>query len=323
MRSVRLGMTNLQVSEIAFGAMGVGSPSWRSWVLDEQASYKVVDRALERGITFFDTCNYYSAGESERVLGKALLQLSDREKVVIATKLGNPMGAGANEAGYSRKHIMTAVDDSLRRLGTDYVDLLQTHIWTEPVCVDEVVEAFNDLVVSGKARYVGLADMPVWRAAEFVYKARNGGFRGVVSMQHHYNLVWRGAEREMIPFCQHESLGLIAYSPLARGFLAHPQGHDRDTERSRTDELSRQWFGRVSDAAVAAAVQRVAARHAISPAAVAVAWVRSRVGSAITLVGATTVSQLDMLPEALNCVLTADEILELEGNYEPRMSYGH
>jgi aryl-alcohol dehydrogenase (NADP+) len=283
----------------------------------------MIERALALGITLFDTCNFYSGGESERVLGAALQAVTDREKVVIATKLGNPMGTGPNERGYSRKHIMKAVDDSLRRLDTDYVDLLQTHIWSEPVHVEEVIEAFHDLVVSGKARYVGLADMPVWRVAEFVYKARARGLREIVSIQHHYNLVWRGAERELTGFCEHESLGQLAYSPLARGFLADPAGHDRDTERARTDGLSRESYGRESDATVAAEVQRVAADRGISPAAVALAWVRARAPFAIPLIGATRVDQLEMVPEALGCALTGDELAALEAPYEPRMRYGH
>ena len=323
MQTIRLGATNLEVSRIAFGAMGVGSPTWRSWVCDETASRRLIERALELGISTFDTCNYYSAGESERVLGAHLHDLIGREEVVIATKFGNPVSPGANGRGYSRKHIMAAVEDSLRRLGTDYIDLFQTHIWREPVRVEEVIEAFHDLVVAGKVRYVGVADMPVWRVAEFVYKARAMGLREIVSVQHHYNLVWRGDERELIPFCEHESLGMLSYSPLARGFLADAAGHERDTERARTDDLSRTWYGREADRAVAAVVQRIAAAREVAPAAIALAWVLARNPRATPLVGATTGAQLDAIEQALTCTLTAEELDALEQPYQPRMRYGH
>jgi aryl-alcohol dehydrogenase (NADP+) len=323
MDTMKLGATNLEVSRIAFGGMGIGSPSWRSWVRDEHQSRAIIERALELGMFTFDTCDYYSAGEGEKVLGAHLHELIGREEVVIATKFGNPVSPGPNGRGYSRKHVMAAVDDSLRRLGTDYIDLYQTHIWCEPVRVEEVIEALHDLVVSGKVRYVGVADMPTWRVAEFVYKARAMGLREIVSVQHHYNLVWRGNERELIPFCEHESLGMLSYSPLARGFLAHPSGHDRDTERARTDELSRTSYGRQADHDVAAALQQVAGTRGISMAAVALAWVLARNPRATPLIGATTVTQLTAVEEALACTLSPEELAQLEQPYQPRMRYGH
>ncbi|MFI6344320.1 aldo/keto reductase [Streptomyces sp. NPDC050560] len=324
MDHTRLGATNLWISRIGFGAMGVGSPDWRSWVLDERASLPVIERAVETGVTFFDTSDFYSGGESERVLGAALKRLLPREDYVLATKVGNPMGKAPTRGGYSRKHILAAVDDSLRRLGTDYIDLYQTHVWREETNVEEVLAAFDTLVDSGKVRYIGATDMPVWQFARFVYEARRLGRPAFATMQCHYNLVWREHESELLPMCRAEGIGLLPYSPLARGFLSgDPRGHDRDTERGRTDDHSRRWFGRDSDRAVLDALLKVAGARGASPAAVALAWVLARTPGATPLLGATSAAQLDVAQEASALTLTPEETADLEAPYVARLRYGH
>jgi aryl-alcohol dehydrogenase-like predicted oxidoreductase len=321
---VRLGATNLWTSRICFGAMGVGSPDWRSWVLDEVQARPVIERAIELGVTLFDTSNFYSNGESERILGSTLRNSLDREDYILATKVGNPMGKTPTSGGYSRKHILAAVDDSLRRLGVDYIDLYQTHVWRGDVHIEETLDALDAVVASGKVRYVGATDMPVWQFAKFVYEAKRLGRHGFSTMQHHYNLVWREHESELIPMCRAEGIGLLPYSPIARGFLSgDPEGHDRDTERGRTDDHSRKWFGRDSDQQVLEALRSVAKERDARPAAVALAWVLSKSPTAAPLIGATSVEQLDVVDEALDLDVSADEIAVLERSYEPRLSYGH
>jgi aryl-alcohol dehydrogenase (NADP+) len=321
---IRLGATNLWTSRIGFGAMGVGSPTWRSWVLDEDASIPVIERAVELGITFFDTSNFYSKGESERVLGAALNRLLPREDYILATKVGNPMGRTPTTGGYSRKHILAAVDDSLRRLGVDYIDLYQTHVWREDTNIEETLGALDALVESGKVRYIGATDMPVWQFAKFVYEAKRLGRHGFATMQHHYNLVWREHESELIPMCQAEGIGLLPYSPLARGFLSgDSQGHDRDTERGRTDDHSRKWYGRDSDQRVLERLLAVGADRDAAPAAVALAWVLSKSATGAPLLGATSVDQLDVVEQALNLELASEEIAALESPYVARLRYGH
>jgi aryl-alcohol dehydrogenase-like predicted oxidoreductase len=323
MEHVRLGQSNLMVSRIGFGAMGIGDRSWRSWVTEEREARGLVEAALELGIDFFDTCDYYSAGESERILGRTLLDMVPREQVVIATKVGNPMGPGANSRGYSRKHIFDAVDASLRRLGTDYIDLYQTHIWQTDTYIEETIAAFNDLVRAGKVRYVGATDMPVWQFAKFIYTARLTGRASFVSMQCHYNLVWRGAERELIPMCESEGVGLLPYSPLARGFLAAPAGHDRDTERARTDALSRHWYGRDCDRQVAETVYELARRRDTTPAAIALAWVLAKSPNAAPLIGPTDRDHLAVVEQAMACQLDDGEMETLESGYQARLAYQH
>jgi aryl-alcohol dehydrogenase-like predicted oxidoreductase len=324
MHYVRLGRSSLKVSRIGLGAMGLGDPGWRSWVLAEDEARPVIARAVEAGINFFDTCDFYSLGASERVLGKVLGEVATREEVVIATKVGNPMGAGANGRGFSRKHIIEACEASLRRLGTDYIDLYQTHIWDGETDIEEMIAAFDHLVRSGKVLYVGATDMPAWQMAKCVYTARLTGLHAFVAMQHHYNLVWREDEREMIPLCRAEGIGLLPYSPLARGFLpAAPDLFDRDTERARTDDYARLWYGREEDAQVAHAVAAVAERRGVRPSDVALAWVLARCPEAAPIIGATTVEHVDSAVAALDVTLDGQELAELEAPYRWRASGGH
>lgn len=323
MDSARLGSTNLWISRIAFGAMGIGSPTWRSWVAQEHESIPVIERAVELGITFFDTSNFYSAGESECVLGTTLSRLLPREDYVLATKVGNPMGTSPTARGFSRKHILAAVDDSLRRLGVDYIDLYQTHVWREETNIEETLGALDALIDSGKVRYIGATDMPVWQFAKFVYEAKRLGWHRFATMQHHYNLVWREHESELMPMCEAEGIGLLPYSPLARGFLSgDPRGHDRPTERGRTDDHARKWYGRPSDQRVLETLIKTAADRGSTPAAVALAWVLAKSPGA-ALIGATSVAHLDVVQEALGLTLSPEEIGTLESPYEARLSYGH
>jgi aryl-alcohol dehydrogenase-like predicted oxidoreductase len=321
---IRLGSTNLWTSRIGFGAMGLGSPTWRSWVLDSDAAAPIIERAVEMGVRFFDTSNFYSGGQSEVVLGNALKELLPREDYILATKAGNPMGSSLTTRGYSRKHLFAAVDDSLRRLGVDYIDLYQTHVWQEDTNIEETASALSALVESGKVRYVGATDMPVWQFAKFIYESRNLGMQRLATMQCHYNLVWREHESELIPMCQAEGIGLLPYSPLARGFLGgDPRGHDRDSERGRTDDHSRKWFGRAGDLSVLEKVRAVAAARGATPAAVALAWVLSKAPTGVPLLGATSVEQLDVMKDALAIDLETEEIAALEEPYVARLRYSH
>lgn len=324
MEYVRLGKSGLRVSRIGFGAMGVGDKRWRSWVLTEDEARPLVRRALEAGITLFDTCDYYSAGESERILGRLLKEAARSEEVVIATKLGNPMGKGPNARGYSRKHIVEAAEAALKRLGVERIDLLQTHIWDAGTDIDEMIAAFDALVRSGKVLYVGATDMPCWQFAKAVYTARLRDLHAFVSMQNHYNLVWREDERELIPFCGAEGIGLLPYSPLARGFLCGgARTREQRTERSRTDEYAGKWYGRPEDAKVAETVEAVAAARRAEPAQVALAWVLQKLPEAAPIIGATRVEHVDAALAALALKLEPGEMARLEASYAPRPKAGH
>jgi 1-deoxyxylulose-5-phosphate synthase len=240
MQYVNLGRANLKVSRLGFGAMGIGDNSWRSWVLDEDAARPILKRALDHGVNFIDTCDYYSSGRSEEVVGRLLRSLAKRDQIVLATKVGNPMGKGPNARGFSRKHLHEAVDQSLRRLQTDYIDLYQTHIWDPSTHLEEMVDAFDSLVRAGKVLYLGITDMPAWQLAKAYYCAAHTGRARFISVQNHYNPIWREDERELLPFCRAEGLGVISYSPMARGFLAGPARRDGSapTERLRSDDYA-------------------------------------------------------------------------------------
>jgi len=321
---VRLGKSNLRVSRIGFGAMGVGDKRWRSWVLNEDEARPLVRRALEAGITLFDTCDYYSAGESERILGRLLKEAARPEEVVIATKLGNPMGKGPNARGYSRKHIVEAAEASLKRLGVERIDLLQTHIWDASTDIDEMIAAFDALVRSGKVLYVGATDMPCWQFAKAVYTARLRGLHAFVSMQNHYNLVWREDEREMISFCGAEGIGLLPYSPLARGFLCGlARMREQRTERSRTDELTGKWYGRPEDAKIAETVEAIGSTRGVEPGQIALAWMLQRLPAAAPIIGATRLEHVEAAVAALSLKLEPGEMARLEAGYVPRPRAGH
>jgi 1-deoxyxylulose-5-phosphate synthase len=321
-----LGATGLRVSRICLGTMSYGSPKWRDWVLDDAASRPFLTRALELGINFFDTADVYSLGESERVLGRALKELAvARDKVVIATKVHGAMGDDPNQRGLSRKHIRHAIDDSLKRLGTDYVDLYQIHRFDPNTPIEETLDALNDVVKAGKALYLGASSMYAWQLSKMLHVAETRGYARFVSMQNHYNLVYREEEREMNPLCRDAGLGLIPWSPLARGFLAgnRQQQGGGATVRANSDEFASKLYYRSSDFAVVDAVSAVARKREVSNAQVALAWLLQVPGVSAPIIGATKLPQLEEAVQALAIKLEPDEIKALTAAYEPHPVLGH
>jgi aryl-alcohol dehydrogenase-like predicted oxidoreductase len=316
---VNLGATGLKVSRICLGTMTYGSSKWREWVLDEEASRPLIRHALEAGINFFDTADMYSLGESEEVLGRALKDFGPkRDQVVIATKVFYPVGDDPNQRGLSRKHIMHAIDDSLRRLGTDYVDLYQIHRFDPETPIEETIQALHDVVRAGKALYLGASSMAAWQFAKMLYTADANGWTRFATMQNHYNLIYREEEREMIPLCLEEGIGVIPWSPLARGLLA---GKRRaETIRSRTDTYGKQIYGEKiggADASVIERVEAVAVEQGVAPVQVALAWLLQKPGVVAPIVGASKPQHLDDALAALRVQLTTEAITTLEEAYVP------
>ncbi len=322
---VNLGRTGLKVSRICLGMMTYGTPKWRSWVLDEEQSRPFIRRALEVGLNFFDTADAYSLGVSEEVTGRALRDFARRDEVVIATKVFFSMGDKANQGGLSRKHILHAIDDSLRRLGTDYVDLYQIHRFDNETPMEETLEALHDVVKAGKARYIGASSMYAWQFAKFLHLAESHGWTCFVSMQNHYNLVYREEEREMNPFCRAVGVALIPWSPLARGFLAGNRTPDKggDTERSKTDGFAHQMYYQEADFRVAERCAELAKRRGVSSAQIALAWILHQPGVTSPIVGASKSYQLEEAVAALSIKLDADELKYLEELYQPHPVLGH
>ena len=320
-----LGKTGLKVSRLCLGMMTYGSSSWRDWVLDEDAARPFVQRALDAGMNFFDTADVYSVGASETVTGKLLKELAQREQVVIATKVCNPMGRGPNERGLSRKHIMQSIDASLKRLGTDYVDLYQVHRWDYSTPIEETMEALNDVVRAGKALYIGASSMYAWQFSKAQHVAETHGWSKFVSMQNHYNLVYREEEREMIPLCREQGVGLIPWSPLARGFLAGNRSAAKqdETTRSRSDDFAHSLYYRDSDFHVVDAVTGVAAERGVKPAQVALAWMLGKPWISAPIIGASKPYQLEEAIGALDIKLSDAEVSALEAAYEPHPVLGH
>jgi len=322
---VRLGTTGLTVSRICLGAMTYGSPSWRPWVLDEAASQPFFRRAVEAGITFFDTADMYSHGVSEEVLGRALKGLTTRSQVVIATKAFFAITPGPNQGGLSRKHLMHAVDDSLRRLGTDYIDLYQIHRFDRRTPIEETLEALHDIVKAGKARYLGASSMSAWQFAKMLSVSERRGWARFVSMQNHYNLVYREEEREMLPLCRAEGIGIIPWSPLARGFLAgnRRKGDFGDTSRARTDDFAHEMYYADADFAVVDRTVQLATRMGVKPTHVALAWLLAQPGVTAPIIGASKISHLDEAVESLAVNLSAEDVAFVEEPYQPHRVLGH
>lgn len=316
---VKLGKSGLEVSRICLGMMSYGTSKWRDWVLDEEDSRPFIQRALEMGINFFDTANIYSAGVSEEVTGRALRDFARREEVVIATKVYGPYNDKPNQGGLSRLHILRAVEDSLRRLGTDYIDLYQIHRWDDETPIDETLEALHDLVKSGKVRYIGASSMYAWQFAKSLYLADLRGWTRFISMQNHYNLVYREEEREMNPLCLDQGIGIIPYSPIARGFLAGNRQRIQEgaTKRSETDSFAHRLYYQDSDFEVVKWVTTVAENHGVSPAQIALAWLLHKDGIVSPIIGATKMHHLDEAIAALEIKLTKEEIATLEKPYLP------
>ena len=321
---VRLGNTGLKVSRLCLGGMTYGTSKWRPWVLDENESRPFIKRALEHGINFFDTADMYSRGVSEEVLGRALKDFAQRDQVVIATKAFNPMGDGPNDRGLSRKHLFDAIDASLRRLGVDHVDLYQIHRFDFEAPIEETLEALHDIVKSGKTRYIGASSMASWQFAKMLYVAELRGWTRFVSMQNHYNLVYREEEREMIPLCREEKIAVIPWSPLARGFLTGTRSRNGgSTVRSEADTFAKDMYYSEDDFVVADTVAQVASRRGVSAAQVACAWVLQAPGVTSPIIGATKAEQLKDLLGAVDLKLSGDEVKALEAPYRPHRILGH
>ena len=325
MQYVNLGRSGLKVSRLCLGMMSYGSPRWREWVLTEEEGRPFIQRALELGINFFDTANMYSFGASEEILGRAMKDWARRDEVVIATKVFYPMGDKPNQGGLSRKHIMAAIDASLRRLQMDYVDLYQIHRFDPDTPIEETLEALHDVVKAGKARYLGASSMYAWQFSEMLHTADRHGWVRFVSMQPHYNLIYREEEREMIPLCSAEGIGVIPWSPLARGFLAgnRSPGGGGETTRARTDGFAAEMYYQEADFAVADRAAEFAKTRSVSPAQIALAWVLHKPGITAPIVGATKMYQLEEAVAALDVELSADEIKALEEPYVPHPVLGH
>jgi aryl-alcohol dehydrogenase (NADP+) len=324
MEYVNLGSSGVKVSRICLGCMTYGARKWREWVLEEQESRPLIRQAIEAGINFFDTADVYSLGVSEEILGRALKDFGPpRDRLVVATKVFGVMGDDSNQRGLSRKHIRHAIDDSLRRLQMDYVDLYQIHRFDPSTPMEETLEALHDVVRAGKALYVGASSMWAWQLAKMLHLAGQRSWPRFVTMQNHYNLLYREEEREMIPFCRAEGIGLIPWSPLARGRLARqPQA---STVRSKTDDFAKTLYSKTteSDEKVIARLQELAEARVVPPAQVALAWLLHKPGVTAPIIGASKPQHLENAIAALSLKLTPEEIKILEEPYVPHPIAGH
>jgi aryl-alcohol dehydrogenase (NADP+) len=304
--------------------MTYGTPTWREWVLDEAASQPFFKRAVELGITFFDTADMYSLGVSEEVTGRALRELANRDEIVVATKVYQKMSDRQNDQGLSRKHIMKSIDRSLQRLGMDYVDLYQTHRWDYNTPIEETMEALHDVVKAGKARYIGASSMWAWQFAKAQHVAERNGWTKFVMMQNQYNLVYREEEREMIPLCRDQGVGIIPWSPLARGFLTgnRPRGTAGETLRGRTDTIALSYYND-GDYTIVDRVAELAQQRGVNNAQVALAWIMHKPGITGPIIGASKMQHLDDAVAALNLKLSAEEMAFLEEPYTPHAVLDH
>jgi aryl-alcohol dehydrogenase-like predicted oxidoreductase len=325
MDQVRLGTTGLHVSRVCLGMMSYGNDSDRPWVLDEAAAEPIVRRAIDGGITFFDTADAYSSGASEVATGRLLGKLLPRDEVVVATKVFFQTTAGPNGRGLSRKHVMAAIDASLGRLDMDYVDLYQIHRWDPSTPIEETMEALHDVVKAGKARYIGASSMYAWQFAKAQHVAERSGWTPFVSMQNHYNLLYREEEREMIPQCVDQGVGVIPWSPLARGFLTGTRTHEgeRRTTRSRSDRLIDDLYGAPEDWSVLDRLVEVAGGRGVPPAQVALAWLLHKPGVTAPIVGATKLGHIEDAIAAAELALSSEEIERLEEPYIAHQVLGH
>ena len=325
MEYTRLGNTGLKVSRICLGCMGFGDAErWiHKWVLNEDDSRPVIQKALKMGINFFDTANVYSLGASEEILGRALRDFARREEVVIATKVFFKMREEPNGGGLSRKAILSEIDNSLRRLGTDYVDLYQIHRWDYETPIEETMEALNDVVRAGKARYIGASAMWAWQFQKALHVAETHGWTRFVSMQNHYNLMYREEEREMMPLCRDQGIGAIPYSPLASGRLTRDWAES--TMRSETDQIQKMKYDAAmeNDRPIVERVAELAKKHGVTRAQIALAWLLQKEPVTAPIVGATKISHLEDAVAALAVNLTAEEVAYLEEPYQPHRVVGH
>ncbi len=325
MKYTNLGSTGLRVSRICLGMMSYGNGSDRPWVLDEDAAEPIVKAAADGGIIFYDTADVYSQGASEVATGRLLGKLFARDEIVVATKVSGPMGQGENDRGLSRKHIMSGIDASLRRLGMDYVDLYQIHRWDGRTPIEETMQALHDIVRAGKARYIGASSMYAWQFAKAQHVADLHGWTRFGSMQNHYNLLYREEEREMIPLCQDQGVGVIPWSPLARGVLAgnRTRSGERRTTRAGTDPFSDALYSLPSDFDVVDRVAEVASERGVPPAQAALAWLLHRPGVTAPIIGATRLGHLEDALAAGDLTLSDAEIQRLDEPYLPHPVLGH
>ena len=326
MQYTNLGKTGLKVSRLCLGMMSYGAKSWREWILTEEDAKPFVRRALDAGINFFDTADVYSLGESEKITGNLLKFFGvKRENVVVATKVNGQMSDDINDKGLSRKHILDSIDKSLERLQMDYVDLYQIHRWDYETPIEETMEALNDVVRAGKARYIGASSMFAWQFSKAQYTAQRRGWSRFVSMQNHYNLVYREEEREMIPMCLDQGVGLIPWSPMARGFSARnrARGGGGETTRAKTDPFANQLYFREEDFTVAEIANEIAEARGVTGSQVALSWMLNKPHIASPIIGATKMDHLEQAIAALEIKLSEDETRRLEEPYKPHPILGH
>ena len=326
MQYTNLGKTGLKVSRLCLGMMTYGSKKWREWVLDEEQAKPFVKRALDADINFFDTADVYSLGESEKITGNVLRHFGvKRENVIVATKVHGKMSDDVNDQGLSRKHILDSIDNSLKRLQMDYVDLYQIHRWDYNTPIEETMEALNDVVRAGKARYIGASSMFAWQFMKALHVSEMNGWAKFVSMQNHYNLVYREEEREMIPLCIDQGIGLIPWSPMARGFFAgnRKRGGGGETARAQSDPFADQLYFREEDFAIAEHAAKVAKSHNASASQVALAWVLSKAHITAPIIGSSKIEHLDQAITALDIKLSEEEVKSLEAGYRPHPILGH
>jgi 1-deoxyxylulose-5-phosphate synthase len=326
MEYVNLGKTGMKVSRLCLGMMSYGSKQWRAWVLEEEEAKPFVKRAFDAGINFFDTADVYSTGESERITGKLLKEMGvKRENVIVATKVHGQMSDDINDKGLSRKHILDSVDKSLQRLQMDHVDLYQIHRWDYETPIEETMEALNDIVRAGKSRYIGASSMFAWQFAKSLHASEKNGWTKFASMQNHYNLIYREEEREMIPLCIDQGIGLIPWSPMARGFFAgdRKRGGGGDTVRANNDPFGTGLYFRDEDFTVADCVAEVAKERGVTGSQIALAWVLNKPYVTAPIIGATKMEHLDQAIAALDIKLSGEEIRRLEEPYKPHPVLGH
>ncbi len=323
MKYKRLGKSGLKVSQICLGMMSYGTPKWREWVMDEPESRDFIKAALEAGINFFDTADFYSQGVSEEVTGRALRDFARRQDVIIATKFFYAMSDDVNDQGMSRHHIMNAVENSLRRLGTDYIDLYIVHRLDPETPLEEMLEAMSDLVRSSKVHYIGASSMAAWEFSQCLYLSELRGWSRFISMQNHYNLIYREEEREMMPLCLDQGIGVTPYSPLARGVLAGSKKRfETGTKRTKSDVFIEDYYFQESDAVIVERVVELATKKEVTPAQIALAWVLHQPGVASSIVGATKIHHLEQAIGALDITLSAEDLAFLEKPYVPHPVIG-
>ena len=325
MEYVNLGKSGLKVSRICMGMMSYGTPEWRDYILSEEESRPIIKRALELGVNFFDTADMYSLGVSEEVTGRALSEYARRDEVVLATKTYWPLSDDVNDRGLSRKHIMQAIDNSLHRLGTDYVDLYYIHRWDYETPIEETMEALHDVVRTGKALYIGASSMFAWQFSKAQYTADLHCWTRFVAMQNHMNLIYREEEREMVPLCIDQGVGIAPWSPLARGFLAGNRTREKEgtTTRAKTDTLAQEYYFQSGDFNVLDRAIQVAENHGVKPAQIALAWLLNKPGITAPIVGASKMSHLEEAVAAVEIELSDEEMAFLEEPYQAHPILGH